>query len=83
MPQQFELVKLKEKLDRITSRIKCSNEELRKKKEEKRRHAEEVEKLENGLRDVTKQLECLHEKSQEAGRKHQLVDGQLETYEHM
>ncbi|KAK4492472.1 hypothetical protein RD792_003281 [Penstemon davidsonii] len=80
MPQQHELVKLKEEIDRITSKIKSTNKELSKKKEERKRHAKEVEKLENDLRDVNKQLDHLREKSQDAGGKLQLVDSQLETY---
>lgn len=83
MLQQSELVKLKEEIARITSKIKSTSKELSKKKEEKRRHAQEVEKLENDLMDVTKQLEDLREKSQGAGGKLQLVDSELETYHQM
>ncbi|KAI3460958.1 hypothetical protein Pfo_017621 [Paulownia fortunei] len=80
LDNQSELVKLKEEITRITSKIKSTNKELSKKREEKRRHVVEVEKLENDLRDVTKQLEDLREKSQDAGGKLQLVDSELETY---
>ncbi|KAK4408147.1 Structural maintenance of chromosomes protein 1 [Sesamum angolense] len=80
MDKQSELVRLKEEITRLTSKLKSTSKELSKKKEEKRRHLDEVEKLENDLRDVTKQLEELREKSQDAGGKLQLVDSELETY---
>ncbi|KAL8029139.1 hypothetical protein ABFX02_14G208600 [Erythranthe guttata] len=80
LDNQSDLVKLKEEIARITSKIKSSSKELSKKKEEKRRHAQELEKLDNDLKDVTKQLEDLREKSQGAGGKLQLVDSELETY---
>ncbi|KAL0418640.1 UNVERIFIED_CONTAM: Structural maintenance of chromosomes protein 1 [Sesamum radiatum] len=80
LDNQSELVRLKEEITRLTSKLKSTSKELSKKKEEKRRHLDEVEKLENDLRDVTKQLEELREKSQDAGGKLQLVDSELETY---
>lgn len=80
LDNQSDLVKLKEEITRITSKIKTTGKELTKKKEERRRHVEEVRRLENDLRDVTKQLEELREKSQDAGGKLQLVDSELETY---
>ncbi|KAL6502905.1 hypothetical protein OROHE_024073 [Orobanche hederae] len=78
--KQSEIVKLKEEITRITSKLKTTNKELTKKKEEKRKQAEEVERLENDLMDVTKKLDDLREKSQDAGGKLQLVDSELETY---
>ncbi|XP_011083028.1 structural maintenance of chromosomes protein 1 [Sesamum indicum] len=80
LDNQSELVRLKEEITRLTSKLKSTSKELSKKKEEKRRHLDEVVKLENDLRDVTKQLEELREKSQDAGGKLQLVDSELETY---
>ncbi|XP_073063509.1 structural maintenance of chromosomes protein 1-like [Primulina eburnea] len=77
---QPELVRLKEAILRIASKIKSTNKELGKKKEEKRRHTEEVEKLRNDLSDVTKQLEQLKKKSEDAGGKLQLLDSELATY---
>lgn len=81
--QQPELLRLKEEVSRIASKIKSATKELSKKKEEKKRHLEEVQKLQNDLRDITKQLDKLREKNQEAGGKLQLVDSQLETYHQM
>lgn len=83
MMQQSELVKLKEEITRINTKLKSTSKELNKRREEKRRHVEEIAKLENDLRDVTKQLEELREKSQDAGGKLQLVDSELETYHQM
>lgn len=83
MLQQSELVKLKEETTRINSKIKSTTKELNKRKEEKKRHLVEIAKLENDLKDVTRQLEDLREKSQDAGGKLQLVDSELETYHQM
>lgn len=83
MLQQSELVKLKEETSRISSKIKSTTKELNKRKEEKKRHLVEIAKLENDLKDVTRQLEDLREKSQDAGGKLQLVDSELETYHQM
>ncbi|XP_047958381.1 structural maintenance of chromosomes protein 1 [Salvia hispanica] len=80
LDKQSELVKLKEETTRINSKIKSTNKELSKRREEKKRHVQEIAKLENDLRDVTRQLEDLREKSQDAGGKLQLVDSELETY---
>nr|XP_016495926.1 PREDICTED: structural maintenance of chromosomes protein 1 [Nicotiana tabacum] len=77
---QPEVVKLKEEMNRITSKIKNTTKDLDKKREEKRRHADEVKKLQSDLRDITKQLDEVRQKSQEAGGKLQLADSQLETY---
>lgn len=82
-PQQPEVVKLKEEMNRITSKIKNTTKDLDKKREEKRRHADEVKKLQSDLRDITKQLDEVRQKSQEAGGKLQLADSQLETYHQM
>ncbi|XP_051142865.1 structural maintenance of chromosomes protein 1 [Andrographis paniculata] len=80
LDNQTDLVKLKEEIARLTSKIKTTSKELSKKKEERRRHVEEVQRLEDDLRAVTQQLEELREKSQDAGGKLQLVDSELETY---
>lgn len=81
--QQPDLVKLKEEISRITSKIRSTSKELDKKREEKRRHADEVKKLQNDLKDITKQLDELRQRSRDAGGKLQLADSQLETYHQM
>lgn len=67
----------------MTQKIKSTGKELKKKKEEKNRHVEEVEKLKNDLQDLIRQLDELREKGQGAGEKLQLADSQLETYHQM
>ncbi|KAG8387646.1 hypothetical protein BUALT_Bualt02G0043000 [Buddleja alternifolia] len=83
LDNQSELVKLKEEITHITTKLKSTNKELSKRKEEKRRHGVEVEKLENDLKDVTEQLNDLREKSPDAGGKLRVVDSELETYRHI
>ncbi|EPS63234.1 condensin complex components subunit, partial [Genlisea aurea] len=80
LDNQSELVKLKEEITRLSSKIKSTDKELGKKTEEKAVHLKEIEKLNNDLNSVSKQLKDLSEKSQVAGGKHQLVDIELETY---
>lgn len=81
--QKPELLKLTEERSRIAKKIKSTDKDLEKKKVEKRKHADEIKKLENDLRDLTRQLDELKEKGQEAGEKLQLADSQLDTYHQM
>ncbi|KAL8523126.1 hypothetical protein ACS0TY_013195 [Phlomoides rotata] len=80
LDKQSQLMKLKEEVNHINSKMGTTNIELNEKIVEKKKHEIEIKKLKNGLRDVTKQLEDLHEKSQDYGKKVQLYDGKLEKY---
>lgn len=71
-------------MSRISSKIKSSKKELEKKKVEKRKHADEIIKLQNDLRDITRKLDELNEQQgQDAGGKLQLADSQLREYHRM
>lgn len=71
-------------MSRINSKIKSSKKELEKKKVEKRKHADEIIKLQNDLRDITRKLDELNEQQgQDGGGKLQLADSQLWEYHRM
>lgn len=81
--QNPELLKLAEEKSRIDKKKKTTEKDLEKKKVEKRKHADEIKKLENDLWDLTRQVDELKEKAQDGGEKLQLADSQLETYHQM
>lgn len=78
--QQPELLKLKEEMSRINSKIKKNRKELDRKKEEREKHATEIVKLQKGIKDLTAQLKKLNEKGQEGGEKLKLDDTELREY---
>ncbi|KAL6966217.1 hypothetical protein U1Q18_031994 [Sarracenia purpurea var. burkii] len=79
---QRELVKLKEEMPRIHSKIRSSEKDLKKKKKERKKHTDEINKLQNDLHDLTKRLDVLNEKVQD-GEKLHLADSRLDTYHQM
>ncbi|XP_073012477.1 structural maintenance of chromosomes protein 1 [Typha latifolia] len=78
--KQPELLKLKEQISRIRSKIKSSNKELEKKKEDQRKHGEEIKRLQKDLLDVTEAIRELNEQGQDNIGKLQLADDQLREY---
>lgn len=81
--QQPELLKLKEEISRINSKIKSSKKELDKKKEDQRKHAREIVKLQAALRDVEGAIKDLNEKGKDEAGKLQLSGDKLEEYHRM
>lgn len=77
------LLKLKEEISRINSKIKSSKKELEKKKEEQRKHAKVVQKLHKDFQDVSEAMRELNERGQDGVGKLQLADNQLEEYHRM
>ncbi|KAL6966198.1 hypothetical protein U1Q18_031977 [Sarracenia purpurea var. burkii] len=80
---QRELVKLKEEMPRIHSKISSSEKDLKKKKKERKKHTDEINKLQNDLHELTKRLDVLNEKVQDGGEKLHLADSRLDTYHQM
>ncbi|KAI3968839.1 hypothetical protein MKX01_028989 [Papaver californicum] len=60
--------------------MKSRKKELEKKKEERRKHGEEIKRLENDFHQITKKLNDLHEKSQDGSGKLQLEDSKVLEY---
>lgn len=78
--KQPELLKLKEGITRINSKIKSGKKELDKKKEEKRKHEKEIEKLRKDLHDVTESIRELSEQGQDGVAKLKFAASQLDEY---
>ncbi|KAG0474701.1 hypothetical protein HPP92_014387 [Vanilla planifolia] len=78
--KQPELLKLKEAISRINSKIKSSKKELEKKKEDKRKHEKEIVELENKLAGVKEKINALNEQGHDGFTKLQLADNQLQEY---
>ncbi|XP_011627814.1 structural maintenance of chromosomes protein 1 [Amborella trichopoda] len=78
--KQPELLKLKEEISRINSKIKSSKKELNKKRAEKEKKLEEIEKLKKDEQDVRTSLSELNGQGQDVGGRLQLADNQLKEY---
>jgi structural maintenance of chromosome 1 len=74
---------LKEQISRIKSKIKSCKKEIDKKKDDNKKHLEEMRRLQSSLVDVTKALEELNEQGQDKSGKLQLADDQLQEYHRM
>ncbi|MBA0640765.1 hypothetical protein Goklo_023672 [Gossypium klotzschianum] len=77
---QPELLKLNEEMARINSKIKSNRKELERKKEERRKHGDDIKELQKGIQDLTAKLEALNEKSRDGTGKLPLLDSQLTEY---
>lgn len=78
--QQPELLKLKEQMTRIKSKLKSTQKEFDKKREEKKKHAVKVEKLKKDLMVATQKLKEVEENGPDVGGKIQLSESQLQEY---
>lgn len=78
--QQPELLKLKEEMSRINSKIKKNKKELDRKREDRRKHAAEILALQKSIQDLTGKLDDLNEKGRESGEKLKLDDKELREY---
>lgn len=79
--QQPELLKLKEEMSRINLKIKKGKKELGKKREEQRRHANDIAGLQSGIQDLSAKMAELQEKGRNAGGDQLKLDGNdLEEY---
>lgn len=75
-----EILKLKEERLRIIQKIKTSEKDLEKKKEEQKKQGKEIAKLQRELQDVTAALNELNEQDIEGTGKLQLAESQLQEY---
>jgi len=78
--QQPELLKLKEEMSRISTKIKKGQKELGKKREEQRGNAKDIADLKSGIEDLTGKMKDLKEKGQNVGNQIQLDDNDLQEY---
>lgn len=67
-------------MSRINSKIKSSKKELERKREERRKHANDIKELQKGIQDLTGKLEELNEKSRDGAGRLPLLDTQLTEY---
>lgn len=82
--QQPDLLKLKEQISRIKSKMKSCSKELERKKDEKRKHAGEVKRLRDDLDDVRRSIEKLNDQGHSTSiGKLELADDQLMEYHQM
>lgn len=65
---------------RIKSKMKSTQKELDRKKEEKKKHAGKVEKLKKDLQVVTRKLKDMEENEPDVGGKIQLSETELQEY---
>ncbi|CAL5000438.1 unnamed protein product [Urochloa decumbens] len=78
--KQPELLKLREQISRLKSKLKSCKKEIDKKKDDNKKHLEEMRRLQSALVDVTKAIEELNEQGQDKSGKLQLADDQLQEY---
>lgn len=78
--QQPDLLKLKEEMSRINSKIKKSKKELDRKREDRRNHATGILALQKSIQDLTGKLSDVIEKGRESGEKLKLDDEELREY---
>jgi structural maintenance of chromosome 1 len=74
---------LKEQISRLKSKIKSCNKEIDKKKDDSKKHLEEMKSLQSALVDVTRAIDELNEQGQNKSDKLQLADDQLQEYHRM
>lgn len=67
-------------MTRINSKIKKGRKELDKKREERRRHAADIEELQRGIQDLTAKMVDLQEKGRDVGNQLKLDGNDLEEY---
>ncbi|GAU46035.1 hypothetical protein TSUD_268770 [Trifolium subterraneum] len=75
-----ELIKLKEEMSLINYKIGKRKNELGKKREERRRHADDIAMLQNGIKDLTAKMKDLEEKGRNVGGQIKLDSNDLEEY---
>jgi structural maintenance of chromosome 1 len=75
-----ELIKLKEEISLIDSKIEKGKNELGKKREERRRHADDIAMLQTGIKDLIVKIEDLEEKGRNVGGQIKLDGNDLEEY---
>ncbi|KEH41986.1 ICE-like protease (caspase) p20 domain protein [Medicago truncatula] len=78
--KQPELLKLKEEMSRISTKIKKGQKELGKKREEQRGNAKDIADLKSGIEDLTGKMKDLKEKGRNVGNQIQLDDNDLQEY---
>lgn len=74
---------MKEQISRLKSKIKSCNKEIDKKKDDSKKHLEEMKSLQSALVDVTRAIDELNEQGQNKSDKLQLADDQLQEYHRM
>ncbi|XP_052731327.1 structural maintenance of chromosomes protein 1 isoform X3 [Vigna angularis] len=77
---QPELLKLKEEMTRITSKIKKGKKELDKKKVERMKHDADIALLQNGIQDLTAKMADLQEKGRDVDHELDLQGNDLDEY---
>ena len=67
-------------MSRLKSKIKSTQKELDKKREEKKRHSVKVEKLKKDLAVLNQKLNEMKENTHDAGSKIRLAEDELQEY---
>ncbi|KAG0524006.1 hypothetical protein BDA96_07G172600 [Sorghum bicolor] len=78
--KQPELLKLREQISRLKSKIKSCKKEIDKKKDDHKKHLGELRRLQSDLVEVTEAIEELNEQGQDKSGKLLLADDQLQEY---
>nr|CAB3483220.1 unnamed protein product [Digitaria exilis] len=78
--KQPELLRLKENISWIKSKIKSCNKHIDEKKDDSRMHVEKMQELQSDLVDITRAIEELNEKGRDKSAKLQFDDDQLQEY---
>lgn len=81
--QHPELLKVREEIDRVAAKIRNSEKELTKKKEEQKKQGKEIAKLHRDLEDVSAAMNDLNEQDGTGRQKLQLAESQLQEYHRM
>jgi structural maintenance of chromosome 1 len=76
-------LKLKEERARISHKIKTSEKDLEKKKEDQKKQRKEIAKLERELQDVTAALNELNDQGSGGAGTLQLAESQVQEYHKM
>ena len=81
--QHPQILKLKEERVRISLKIKTSEKDLEKKKDEQKKQGKEISKLQRELQDVTAALNELNDQGIEGTKTLQLAESQVQEYHKM
>ncbi|RLN03206.1 hypothetical protein C2845_PM13G19820 [Panicum miliaceum] len=78
--KQPELLRLKERISWLKSKVENCNKNIDKKKDDNKKHVEKLQKLQSDMVDVTRAIEALNEKGHDKIGKLQLAADQLQEY---
>lgn len=71
---------MKEEIARINSKIESNRKEVDRRKKEKGKHSEVIEKMQGNIKELNMKMETLNEQRQDSSGKLPMLDSQLQEY---